>query len=65
MPPYLNVHFHLQPGGYHHDELSGFLYHYGTKVFFRGDNDRDELHEKLVGLVPMGRVAAAGPPGGH
>ena len=52
VPPYLNVHFHLQPGGYHHDELSGFLYHYGTKVFFRGDNDRDELHEKLVGLVP-------------
>jgi SAM-dependent methyltransferase len=51
-PPYLNVHFHLQPGGYYKDELSGFLYHYGTKVFFRGDNDRDELHEKLVGLVP-------------
>jgi SAM-dependent methyltransferase len=59
-PPYLNVHFHLQPGGYHKDELSGFLYHYGTKVFFRGDNDRDELHDKLVGLVPApadGRVA--------
>jgi SAM-dependent methyltransferase len=51
-PPYLNVHFHLQPGGYYKDELSGFLYHYGTKVFFRGDNDRDELHDKLVGLVP-------------
>lgn len=51
-PPYLNVHFHLQPGGYHKDELSGFLYHYGTKVFFRGDNDRDELHGKLVARVP-------------
>ncbi len=60
VPPYLNVHFHLQPGGYHHDELSGFLYHHGTKVFFRGDNDRDELHEKLVGVVPApvdGRVS--------
>ncbi len=60
LPPYLNVHFHLQPGGYYKDELSGFLYHYGTKVFFRGDNDRDELHDKLVGLVPApadGKVA--------
>ena len=58
-PPYVNVQFHLQPGGYYHDELSGFLYHYGTKVFFRGDNDHDELHAKLVGFVPKpadGRV---------
>ncbi|NDD73895.1 MAG: class I SAM-dependent methyltransferase [Gammaproteobacteria bacterium] len=51
-PPYVNVHFHLQPGGYFKDELSGFLYHYGTKVFFRGGNDRDELHGKLVSMVP-------------
>jgi ubiquinone/menaquinone biosynthesis C-methylase UbiE len=51
-PAYVNVNFHLQPGGYYKDELSGFLYHYGTKVFFRGDNDHDELHAKLVGFVP-------------
>lgn len=59
-PRYVNVHFHLQPGGYYKDELSGFLYHYGTKVFFRGGNDRDELHGKLVSSVPPpadGRVA--------
>ncbi len=59
-PPYVNVEFHLQPGGYYHDELSGFLYHYGTKVFFRGGNDRDELHDRLVARVPApadGRVA--------
>lgn len=58
-PPYVNVHFHLQPGGYYKDELSGFRYHYGTKVFFRGDNDEDQLHARLVGLVPApgdGRV---------
>lgn len=51
-PAYVNVHFHLQPGGYFKDELSGFLYHYGTKVFFRGDNDADQLHAKLTRLVP-------------
>jgi SAM-dependent methyltransferase len=59
-PAYVNVDFHLQPGGYYRDELSGFLYHYGTKVFFRGENDRDELHEKLVGAAPPpadGKVA--------
>ncbi|MEZ5457907.1 MAG: class I SAM-dependent methyltransferase [Steroidobacteraceae bacterium] len=44
MPAYAQVDFHLQPGSYWQDELSGFLYHYGTKVFFRGDNDHDELH---------------------
>lgn len=54
-PPYVNVHFHLQPGGYHKDELSGFFYHYGTKVFFRGDNDQDALHAKLVSSVPAPR----------
>lgn len=52
VPSYLNVHFHLQPGGYYKDELSGFLYHYGTKVFFRGDNDADQLHGRLVSRVP-------------
>lgn len=52
LPAYANVDFHLQPGGYYKDELSGFLYHYGTKVFFRGDNDHDELHAKLVARVP-------------
>jgi SAM-dependent methyltransferase len=60
VPPYLNVHFHLQPGGYYKDTLSGFLYHYGTKVFFRGGNDQDELHGALVRRVPApadGRVA--------
>jgi ubiquinone/menaquinone biosynthesis C-methylase UbiE len=60
MPAYAQVDFHLQPGSYWQDELSGFLYHYGTKVFFRGDNDRDELHAKLVERVPApadGRVA--------
>jgi ubiquinone/menaquinone biosynthesis C-methylase UbiE len=60
VPSYANVHFHLQPGGYFKDELSGFFYHYGTKVFFRGDNDQDELHGKLVAHAPGpadGRVA--------
>lgn len=52
VPAYANVHFHLQPGGYFKDDLSGYLYHYGTKVFFRGDNDQDQLHAKLVARVP-------------
>ncbi len=53
VPAYANVEFHLQPGSYYHDELSGFLYHYGTKVFFRGGNDQDELHGALVARVPL------------
>ena len=47
-PEYSNVHFHLQPDGYHKDALAGFRYHYGTKIFFVGDNDKDQLHATLV-----------------
>ena len=51
-PDYTNVHFHLQPGGYYKHPLAGVRYHYGTKVFFRGDNDKDQLHRKLVEHTP-------------
>jgi SAM-dependent methyltransferase len=60
VPPYLNVEFHIQPGGYHKDTLSGFLYHYGTTVFYRLGDDPDGLHGKIVGAVPRpadGRVS--------
>lgn len=50
-PAYANVHFHLQPTSYYKDSLAGFMYHHGTKVFFRGDNDKDQLHALLVGGV--------------
>ncbi len=51
-PDYTNVHFHLQPDGYFKDPLAGVRYHYGTKVFFRGDNDADQLHGKLARHAP-------------
>jgi len=40
---------HLQPGGYTDDaSLGGIVYHYGTKVFYQGTNDQDELHAELA-----------------
>jgi len=52
---------HLQPGGYTDDAtLGGIVYHYGTKVFYQGQNDQDELHAELAAkLTPPadGRVA--------
>jgi SAM-dependent methyltransferase len=51
-PTYTNVHFHLQPDGYFKDPLAGVRYHHGTKVFFRGDNDADQLHGKLTRHAP-------------
>jgi SAM-dependent methyltransferase len=51
-PAYTNVHFHLQPDGYYKHPLAGVRYHYGTKVFFRGDNDKDQLHGKLIKHTP-------------
>lgn len=61
-PAYANVNFHLQPTSYFRDPLAGFMYHHGTKVFFRGDNDKDQLHALLIsGVEPpadarVGRV---------
>ena len=51
-PDYANVHFHLQPGGYHKDPLAGYHYHYSTKVFFRGLNDNDAIHKGAAGPTP-------------
>jgi len=51
-PRYLREH-HLQPGGYHGDELAGFVYHYGTKVFWLGANDRDQAKEAIVAALPL------------
>ena len=66
VPDYANVHFHLQPGGYHKDPLAGFYYHYSTKVFFRGINDNDAIHKGAAKPTPrpddgnVGRVLDIG-----
>jgi ubiquinone/menaquinone biosynthesis C-methylase UbiE len=51
VPPYATREIHLQPGGYVGDTLAGFVFHHGTKVFYQGGNDRDELHAAVAALV--------------
>lgn len=51
VPDYARREIHLQPGGYTDDGLSGIVYHYGTKVFYQGGNDQDELHAELATLA--------------
>jgi SAM-dependent methyltransferase len=46
-PSYL-IDYHLQEGGYHGDELAGYVYHFGTKIFWVGYNDRDQAKEAIV-----------------
>lgn len=44
MPDYYSdVEYHLQPDSYHGDSISGYIYHYGTKVFHLGGNDQDQV----------------------
>jgi ubiquinone/menaquinone biosynthesis C-methylase UbiE len=44
LPEYYSaVEYHLQPGSYQADPIGGYVYHYGTKVFHLGSNDRDEV----------------------
>jgi ubiquinone/menaquinone biosynthesis C-methylase UbiE len=59
VPEYTRREFHAQPGGYQGDALTGHVYHYGTKVFFTGTNDQDDMHRELAGVAPApadGRV---------
>jgi SAM-dependent methyltransferase len=55
-PEYFSkVEFHLQPGSYHADPLAGYIYHYGTRVFFMGKNDSDDRQRSLAEEVPLPR----------
>jgi ubiquinone/menaquinone biosynthesis C-methylase UbiE len=49
---YAKVDFHIQPGGYYSDPLAGYIYHYGTKVFFTGRNNNDDVQRGLCQLLP-------------
>jgi SAM-dependent methyltransferase len=51
VPAYASLDIHLQPGGYVGDPLAGYLFHHGTKVFYQGDNDQDQLHRQVVDMV--------------
>lgn len=48
VPEYTRREIHCQPGGYTDDPLGGIVFHYGTKVFYEGQNDQDELHIELA-----------------
>lgn len=47
-PDYTRREIHCQPGGYTGDPMGGIVFHYGTKVFYEGFNDQDELHIELA-----------------
>lgn len=48
VPDYARREIHCQPGGYTDDPLGGIVFHYGTRVFYEGMNDQDELHIELA-----------------
>ena len=47
-PEYTRREIHLQPGGYTDDPIGGIIHHYGTKVFYSGQNDQNQLHEEIA-----------------
>ena len=47
-PKYTRCEIHCQPGGYTDDPIGGPVFHYGTKIFYEGFNDQDELHIELA-----------------
>ena len=53
VPDWARCEIHLQPGGYTDDALSGIVYHYGTKVFYQGYNDQDQVHAEVVDLTAV------------
>jgi ubiquinone/menaquinone biosynthesis C-methylase UbiE len=60
VPDYTRREIHCQPGGYTDDPMGGIVFHYGTKVFYEGMNDQDELHIELATKMTLpddGKVA--------
>jgi ubiquinone/menaquinone biosynthesis C-methylase UbiE len=51
VPDYATLDIHLQPGGYVGDALAGYVFHHGTKVFYQGENDQDELHRQVASMM--------------
>lgn len=51
VPDYARAEVHLQPGGYTDDPLGGPVFHYGTHVFYQGENDQDQQHRELADAV--------------
>lgn len=52
-PDYTRCEIHCQPGGYTDDPLGGPVFHYGTKVFYEGFNDQDEINIELAGKATV------------
>ncbi|MFN8534427.1 MAG: class I SAM-dependent methyltransferase [Dehalococcoidia bacterium] len=52
---YDDVAFHIQPGSYHREPLAGYIYHYGLEIFTQGASANDDLHRKMVQLIPAPR----------
>lgn len=51
VPDYAKYPIHLQPGGYVGDTLAGYVFHHGTRVFYQGENDQDELHKQVADFL--------------
>lgn len=47
-PDYAKVDIHIMPGGYTGSDIAGLLYDQGTRVFFDGAADQDDLHISLA-----------------
>lgn len=50
-PGWARQEIHLQPGGYTDDPLGGVVFHLGTRAFYEGMNDHEELHTELAELL--------------
>jgi ubiquinone/menaquinone biosynthesis C-methylase UbiE len=50
-PGWARQEIHLQPGGYTDDPLGGVVFHVGTRAFYEGMNDNEELHIELAELL--------------
>ncbi|MFA9432040.1 class I SAM-dependent methyltransferase [Egicoccus sp. AB-alg2] len=44
---------HLQPESYEGDDLAGYIYHYGTNIFYVGRNDDDRAKQGTVDRLPL------------
>ena len=51
IPAYAQREIHLQPGGYVGDPLGGVVYEWGTRIFYQGLNDQDEVQREVAAIA--------------
>lgn len=53
IPEYCKYEVHRMPGGYTGNPLAGYIFYYGTRSFYKGQNDDGSMMDKYAASIPL------------